>query len=78
MGTFRDKPAYLYVAVTLLGVYIVLTLVSASSLPLEVRQTESFSYRKTRRLGDSEHLLPVLEEQSLELSGVWCASGLAI
>ena len=36
----------MYVAVTLLGVYIVLTLVSASSLPLEVRQTESLSYLK--------------------------------
>ena len=46
MGAFRDKPAYLYVAVTLLGVYIVLTLMSASSLPLEVRQTESLSYLK--------------------------------
>jgi len=46
MGAFRDKPAFLYVAVTLLGVYIVLTLVSASSLPIEVRQTESFSYLK--------------------------------
>jgi hypothetical protein len=46
MGAFRDKPAYLYVAVTLLGVYIILTLVSASSLPLEVRQAESVSYLK--------------------------------
>lgn len=46
MGAFRDKPAYLYVAVTLFGVYIILTLVSASSLSLEVRQTESLSYLK--------------------------------
>ena len=46
MSAFRDKPAYLYVAVTLLGIYIILTLVSASSLPLEVRQTESISYLK--------------------------------
>lgn len=43
MGAFRDKPAYLYVAVTLLGVYIILTLVSASSLPLKVRQAEFVS-----------------------------------
>ena len=46
MGAFRDKPAFLYVAVVLLGAYIILTLVSASSLPLEVRQTESLSYLK--------------------------------
>jgi hypothetical protein len=46
MGAFRDRPAFLYVAVTLLGVYIFLTLVSASSLPIEVRQTEFLSYLK--------------------------------
>lgn len=46
MGAFRDNRAYLYVAVALFGVYIILTLVSASSLPLEVRQAESLSYLK--------------------------------
>jgi hypothetical protein len=46
VGVFRDKPAFLYIAVLLLGAYIVLTLVAASSLPLEVRQVESISYLK--------------------------------
>lgn len=46
MGAFRDRPAFLYAAVTLFAAYIVLTLVSASSLPIEVRQVESLSYLK--------------------------------
>ena len=46
MSIFRDKPAFLYAAVALLAVYIVLTLVSFAFLPLEVRKVESFSYLK--------------------------------